>query len=85
MVDGGWCRWERQTPPLCVGNLMDHTAQRLVAADGEYSDKDNETKHFGLIWVRFGPGWPGGWPAEAAGKAGCFFKPARFWLPEVNK
>ena len=58
-------------------------SQRLVAADGEYSDKDKETKHFGLIWVRICPGWPGGWPAEAAGKAGCFFKPARFltfWL-----
>ena len=56
-----------------------------MAADGYYSEKDKEAKHFGLIWDRIGPGWPGGWPAEASGKAGCFFNPARFWLPEVNK
>ena len=59
-----------------------------MAADGYYSEKDKETKHFGLIWVRIGPGWPGGWPAEASGKAGCFFNPARFFdilAPETRE
>ena len=56
-----------------------------MAADGEYDEKDKETKHFGRIWLKISPGWPAGWPAEASKTVGCFFSPARFRLPEVNK
>ena len=56
-----------------------------MAADGEYDEKDKETKHFGRIWLKISPGWPAGWPAEASKTVGCFCSPARFRLPEVNK